>query len=442
MPKLFIMSLGTIFVLLSGLVSCSPEKKTRDEYHPAPPLIKGAGGSQALKAWDTQSRKELDLQDHIDFTPSAAAHIAITSRCRAGARELRDSFLFSGSPDLTVFKVLPEEVLVQDLVKTEWSCSFELNLFNEAGSNHIFNLPSAILSSAAKPDVAVAHEPARPQSPARLNFSVGDLQDVKIRYANTAASAVKFACTDMTLAPLSFDTVTEASRFNFSAPELRPERTAEALENTPLQLCRAIITSSGQRIGISALFELGLRDALHIDLTFARHRDGEIPQVAAEGLSAMQVGGAMTLNQWKLTNTSPFPRYFRFAKKNFSVNTKVVFNADATNHPLSSVSGSRPWVEFGPSSEAGAGSDTLEIPANSHATIQARFVPTGRMGCFPLAVFISAFEPFTFEEVNKAGAVIGRQEVSLGARVVFLALGQNADVLANANAPYGFCSWP
>src|ERR1035437_6713231 len=111
MHKTLISSFAAGFVLSTGLVSCSPEKKTKDVYQAPPPVIQSSETRLDLKRWDKQRKKQFELQDSLDFTAGAPVRIQIRAQCRSGADNWYAFTALSGVAQVHIWQVLPEEVL-------------------------------------------------------------------------------------------------------------------------------------------------------------------------------------------------------------------------------------------------------------------------------------------------------------------------------------------
>src|SRR6185312_16415499 len=129
MFKVFITVAGLLFVLTSGLASCSSEKKTVDVYQASPPQLRTISGVLEL---DRQGPREVDLQDELDVGNANPAHFKVHSVCRVDASRIQADFEFQATQTVKILELVPEEMLFVDLNQKILDCTFEVNMYNDA----------------------------------------------------------------------------------------------------------------------------------------------------------------------------------------------------------------------------------------------------------------------------------------------------------------------
>jgi len=143
-----------VFVLIFGLISCSPDIQTRpnDSFKIHPPQFVASGktiGWQEFK----ESGMTLHLADKIKFSGQLlSSRLTITSRCMYGQTGTVAGRVTWNQPDeLKIFQLLPTEVFASfnDLNQIR-SCDFEFVAHNVHGSQHHFQLVSQKLMGFAE----------------------------------------------------------------------------------------------------------------------------------------------------------------------------------------------------------------------------------------------------------------------------------------------------
>lgn len=449
MHKTLISSFTAGFVLSAGLVSCSPEKKIRDVYQAPPPVIQSSQTRLDLKSWDGQRKKQFELQDSLDFTASAPARIQIRAQCRSGGDNWYAATFFSGVAQVYIWQVLPEEVLTQELDKKPVECALELNLFNSAGSNHIFALSSVPVVEQRPPLVRVAHENSENIAGPLLRITPPQMQDVRIRYANSANAAAQLFCQDMKLKALPFEQVLDLSHFDYASPELRSERSALVLHERPVQICRALIIQQGQKAALSDLIQIVLpRAPLIFQKTKDPLRDLKNAYTIQLALDLMITGQKTALGEWNLINTENVRRYLRFSKRGFSVNIDVTYAIDGgRSRNVARATFNRPAVTLVPVATPFARiretNQNLIVAVNPREALGVQAYFTATMKCaVPMSyktLTLSKFEPLTVEEVSEDGELISSftiapETISLAPEDYYL----HFDPSLNVD---GKCSW-
>ena len=312
MIKWFITVSGAVFVLVSGLVSCSADKKSRDVYHAPAPVIRDGSRSQGLREFDTNAQREVDLQSTLDMAQARPSRFRVRSQCRAGQTSYSAEFEFAGLTEVALFQILPEDVLFLDLKTVHAECSFELNLYNAEGSNHIFNIASIPVVETRAPAVQLKNEASDTPAPDVLRLILR-LEGLRFRYDNHATASSQVICADMVLPPLPFDQVDELAHIDLSAITRRLNRADDILQAKPQQTCRVAISSAGQRLAVSAPFVLLMpRAPLPArKVSEAQRWQGH----ACLGWGPLLADGQEVLFQtWEISNNSPWARTLRFSK--------------------------------------------------------------------------------------------------------------------------------
>ncbi len=313
MFKQFIGTAGAVLVLIIGLVSCSPENKKRDVYSPPPPVIRMASGVQSMREFDADSRRQADLRDTVDLTAAAPTRVIVSSTCRVGNSSSHSQTDLSRARDFEFAQVLPEGALLEELTTTPADCSFELNLYNEAGSNHIFHIDAIPIYEKAEPGVHLANEASTVPAPPMLHLTPL-LEGVRFRFNNLGPALSQVACTDMVLPELSFNQVAELANVNLNAAKLRSGRSIEILQENPRQVCRVVISAQGIRMAVSPRFTLQLPrpdPVLSKVSQIAKCSDVE----ECQGPANLATGKALIFQTWRIENPSAYPRFLRFYKK-------------------------------------------------------------------------------------------------------------------------------
>ncbi|MGZ3721797.1 MAG: hypothetical protein ACXVA9_02625 [Bdellovibrionales bacterium] len=411
MHKLFIRVVAAGLVLTTGLVSCSKENKTTDVYRTKPPVIRSGQGSQDLKTWNSLKNKEFDLQDVLDFSESAPSRIEMKSHCQTGTENYYGQGSFSGNPKVQIWQVLPYQVLTEFFDKKTFTCGLELSIYNDVGSNHVFTIAPVPIVEKAASSAKIEMEGNTPM-PARL--IPNSMQDIRIRFRNSATAAAKLICQDIELNPLPFESVVDLSHFNFAAPSFRPDRDRQYLSDHTLQNCRAIILENGNPSGLSNLVQIGfLRKPMIIQIAPAVSRVPISSNDAKIWIRSVMNRGNIVLENWTLTNTENIRRYFLIPQNiyPFNLHAYYVYSGDRVRKLDFRVTGYRLDME----AEAG------RITADDQATwkvsvgpgesfgIQSMFRGTDPIafGCSqPLTLAFDAFDPAVIAEVDANGIVL------------------------------------
>ncbi len=308
MSKPFLTILSMVFVLSAGLVSCAPEKKSKqDVYTASPPVMRTGLGNLSQKDWDALKIKSLDLEDVIDVTAAAPQRAGITTRCAMNGVEYSQVFDLAQPRAISTFSVLPEEILSEDFSQNKISCQFEINLFNEAGSNHIFNLSQVSIKEVKPHPARVVRDPAVDP---HLILTLDRLQDVRIRFNNPIPTAARLICQDVVFKELSFDQVLDLNRFDFHGAVIRQGHSPAALIENPVQQCRALIESGKSRVVVSDWFQLVFP---HQPLTVERTTFSS--GSTTDQTSALAGGRPIIVGAWKITNPYAKSRYVRFSSE-------------------------------------------------------------------------------------------------------------------------------
>jgi hypothetical protein len=433
-------------VLLAGLVSCSPENKhTKDVYVAPPPKIQQPGGVVDLKSWDLLKTKTLDLQDLIDVSEAAPASVRVRSNCRRGGEHFSAVGVFRGRLKLPVWLLLPEAILGEDIGSLD--CEFELNLFNGAGSNHVFNIPPVSIQEARPASVALGGEPPE----AGLRYDLAQLQSVRARFANQSAAAAHVACRDFALRPLPFESVIDLSHFDFLGPiqnqseEQRPPRR--------LQSCRVVISEHGERRAISRIFQIVLpRPGLKIESQPAPLRAPATISSAAETLNAVTGGMRLILAAWKITNTDQIQRIFRIPEAGFRLTLNMFMEmgdspVSISRFAIANMPYTFPWIHLERNPADGVRSGVIALSPGESAELFAVLAPAGQMRCKsvmikPKGLLLNGFETLQLDEVSAEGDKLAAIRLEIGEPIELSPVTLPPLSRMTTLAPEWWCAWP
>lgn len=238
-------------VLSAGLVSCAKdEAKTRDTFRAPPPVIYSRG-AQDLRSWDLRNDKALDLQDSFDVSASRPEKLVVTARCRRDKVSSIETFEFTPHEPIKIFEILPGDLLTRDFAVEKCDCAFELILSNGNGSKHIYNISSTPIIDLTGAGVTI-EKTGTDEKVSQINSRA--LEGYRARYRNSGSSTSQIFCQDIILPDIPFEQVIDLNHFDFSKPEIKRGLPHDSLAENPLQACRAIVQSAGQRKQISARF--------------------------------------------------------------------------------------------------------------------------------------------------------------------------------------------
>lgn len=434
---------------MSGLVSCSKEKKVTDVYAAAPPRVKNGDSAQGLNAWDLRGRKSLDLADSLDFSEAAPNNVVINSTCRLDGERQFESFAFGGQREVRILQILPEEVLAQDFKAHAIDCSFELKLFNAAGSGHYFNISSVPVTDDSRGGVRVTREPETSPRQERLKTSVAQLDGVRIRFKNTAAASMAVICQDLTSVTLPFEQVLDLVHLNLSSPQLRAQREPETLIRNQLQNCRAVVMQAGQRVDVSPTFQLIFpRPLLPITLVAAPYPQ---PSPGLEAVAEPVTRGVPTaLGVWRISNPDPVNRYVRFPKKGVSVKINL-FMGVGTQKQIVNMIYMKPWASAFPvldpsfSRHEDGDSWTVTLEPGKTLNFELRF-QAPNLNCdyyYPShGLMFNEIGPLELIEVSASNDILTTQSISVNQSVYLTGLDERQILKVPKETNFGRCSWP
>jgi hypothetical protein len=263
----------------------------------------------------------------LDFAASQPSRIAIHSQCRSDGENFFADFTFSRHDPIQIWQVLPESVLTLNLAKSPVECAFELNLFNGAGSNHVFALAAVPIVEERTPSASVTVENGQAEAQALPRFRADQLQDIRLRFHNSAPAAAQVICEDLRLNVLPFEQVLDLAHFNFAAPALPPDH----LRPKPLQLCRVVISEQGQKAALSQLLQIQLkRPALKPQLIFTGSQNLADEQTQQRTMELTAQSMPFVLNTWRILNDDSVPRRLQFDAKKAAVKVQIII----TDGPL------------------------------------------------------------------------------------------------------------
>jgi len=420
-------------VLILGLASCAPDKKTNDVYHATPPFVHTNDTEVSLRDWDLQKSRQYDLQDIIDFKDSHPKKIDVKTECRTEDDRILAKFNFVNESEVAIWRMLPNEVLTANFNRSTYDCAFELNLFDEAGSNHVFNIsPVEVLDEKAAP-AQIAHE-ATFNPKGLLKLSPQTEQDVRLRFPTTAPSSAQLICQGTQLPPLGFDQVLDLAHFQFP--------TNDILAAHPVQLCRALITQSGKRVAYSNLIQFAWAPP-QVTVT---DETTPFPQLTPTNfdkmLIALRTAAPLKVARWRVHNSEKITRYFRFNLARTSLTLSLFARAQAT--PFIRMTYNLPLVQAYPQAnviKTAWSTVTAVLPPFSDLIVEANIQSQTPMHCQVQPEFhfitLENFAPIPVTEVGKDGSALSTFDLQAKAQSIA------AEVPVNlAAAPEGYhCDW-
>ena len=247
-----------LVVLSAGLSGCGPKAKEKDVYQvPGPKIIKG-GQTVDYKAWDSlgSAGRTMDLNDAFDISEGSPVKAEVVSHCFQNQRDISQTFSFPGSASLKIFALLPDEVLPLAF-SSEIQCSFELAVYNEIGSRHIFFIPSVIVQDVGPQQVSLLVNSVKidkTSDTALVAMEAG--QVTQVLYSNSGKSTADLFCTDVTFKSVDFVQVSNLSRFDVNQAKPRTGRPVDILRINSVQQCRVSISDDARRVAVSPSFQL------------------------------------------------------------------------------------------------------------------------------------------------------------------------------------------
>lgn len=411
-----------LLVLVSGLVSCAPDKDKKDDFRSSPPeIVYRAGSKLDLKTWDGIKDKSLDLQDAIRVSGGKVAQIS--SRCRKGDGDFGFTVSLTVPKEVHILQLLPREILGTNFRETAVYCAFDIVMKNEAGSRHIFNLNLATI----KDEHGATAEIYRDGSPLDLNrerLTLPKLAGLKLRTQEPLRGEAAVYCEDARIPVFPFDVVTDFANANFAGAEVLPTRAANAIEARPLQLCRAAVLSDGLVQALTSPFHFQFPRApltVHpASLLFRQpaYNDGAYNQLSA--------GGPVTVGTHRLSNPSSARRWIRIKKgpRQADLNINYLLPLIITR-PIVHLNHNSPTVKDLGDAWLIPIEPKSELPLSTVLRFHSRFPNCkGVMNGHRSPPFLVDFlAPDSFTEVNEDGVSLAEVRFDFGPRIYIMKSG-------------------
>lgn len=268
----YLVGASTLAALVGG---CGRKEKEKDVYvtESAPTIVR-SGGNIGFKAWDMQSEKSLDIQDAFDLSGAKPTKVEVVSTCFSGDKEFKGTSGFGGGEQIKVFRLVPRAALASSM-NGDLACAFEVILFNEAGSRHIFKFSSSKITDSADAAVEIEISGNRVRrSDAAVALKSSELNGVLIRHSNIRPSTIQVLCADLSTSSQRFEKVADLSSFNYeNITPLDGASSAIAVEK-PIQNCRIGLFENNRLYEISARFQLTfIPKPLEISVNDSFYRD-------------------------------------------------------------------------------------------------------------------------------------------------------------------------
>lgn len=391
------------FVLLAGLISCSQEKHTKDVYVAPAPVIRSADGDKDLKSFEEAKIKVLDLQDSFDVGEAAPASVQTRAFCRRGVENFTATFEFHDRHELPVWRLMPEGLLNSEIANLE--CAFELNLFNGAGSNHLFHISEVPIQERNEPRIHLERRPGL-QRGERLDFM--NLNGVRVRFRNRSPALGQVVCQDISLRNLPFEQASDLSQFDF----LNPESGHDAIALRPLQACRVYILENGDRVAMSSLFRILLpRQALRVEDLPVAARLVSNPFNLDKVVRAVAGGQSLPVQEWRITNTGENTRRLRLPTQGFATSVNAYVRYNYSTHPFQDLVYDTRWLHVIRDPADGSSTPELQLAPGQAVVVQATLVPPGPIFCSAGAVNVISlgltdFEPLAIDEISAEGEAL------------------------------------
>jgi hypothetical protein len=348
-------------------VSCAKDEKTRDVFRAPPPVIHSKS-TEELKAWDRRSDKSLDLQDSFDVSAGNPAKLEVVSRCRRGQQSYYETFSLAPRAPVKIFQVMPSGLLTAAIENVD--CNFELTLFNEVGSKHIYQIASVPVTDESAPGVTL-EKSGSDEKITRMNAR--KLDGLRARYRNSGPAAAQLVCEETSLPDQPFEQVMELAHFDFSKPV-----------GKPLQACRVLVRQSGRIQQISSRFMMQFPQP---PMAVAVQTIAPDKQERALLLTGVPLNAALiTLKNPDSTGS----RFLRVKKAGESSSVQIYYpgqtgNVNAMRPSYLADYGNRKWSyavpQAGPGVEDKGDHFRVTVPAGKTAAFFLQIRPAGRMVC-------------------------------------------------------------
>lgn len=299
------------FVLSSGLVSCAPDGNknvVKDVYKPAMPKVRHASGG-FLDLAKGVMLTSADIRDIFDFSDAAPAKIRVLSECNDVS--LKSEFV--GKQKLQVFQLIHWSLTTRDLKNEVVKCTFEINIYNKAGSDLALKYKYVQLTDLGESQITI-EKGGRGQSA----FNVLQLDDVNIRYNKEGRLDANLNCQDIKFESAVFESkLMPFSSINFARPIPQDTTAPYAYKRRGQQQCRLWISKEEDVLEISSLFSIQFPLAPITASIVPSGHDSSIPT---------KLNGMTIMYYVRFTNAEPTPRTIRYVTRRYDVQSQVYTN--------------------------------------------------------------------------------------------------------------------
>lgn len=247
-------SLAGFFIAMSGLVSCSPDKPVQDRLDINAPLLVRDRQSMSWDDFLVSARKELDLEDTIEFENAPNANLNVKIKCGIGAEIVTNELALPLQNNLRVSDLLTDRMLAHLSPETEPVCSLEFVARNSAGSTRTFEIQTVRILNKARNRVLKILGSGPEDESSHIIVLANDPKSHLQVEEWSQHDEFRIQCSDV-----SFRAHTTANSFLTANLELdRPkiETDEQSLNARPGQRCRAFSYLNGKRIRMSDSFTL------------------------------------------------------------------------------------------------------------------------------------------------------------------------------------------
>jgi hypothetical protein len=443
-----------------GLVSCSPDnRRTLDSYKVSPPKIIRAGESEAkadLKQFDSDKNREFDLRDLIDASSGNPTMVKTRSRCRTGQREWEVSRV-SRSSKFRILQIIPTELLLQELETVPFVCHFEIAVFNDIGSTHIFQLADVRLHDRHGNEIQIttyADEPA----PEPLFLNSSNAQGFKVTFPYGEPVTGQVMCEDLYYAPVRFQNNWELKDFNERRHLFRATSDAISIASKSPQRCRILVSANEMPIATTPFFKVIIPKP-PFAVQFREVAPSAVNEHGFQQTEKLTLDFAfknrpLILTEYRIQNSTAARRWIRLPLRPMPVKIRSLFAGKPRNTWVSTVH-SPSWLYLTapgvPPVETDGNFAVFPIEGKAELVLQLAVMPPGPMNCIGNKVgplFGLYIEPPTSQiEIREVGTgSVSVDSFFLPPPTPIYALSLNRALYLNSN-PYQetqeyTCNWP
>jgi hypothetical protein len=414
-------------VLSAGLVSCAKDEKTRDVFHAPAPVIHSKS-TEELKSWDRRSDKSLDLQDSFDVSAGNPARLEVVSRCRRGQQSYYESFSFTPRAPVKIFQVLPAELLTAAIENVD--CGFELTLFNDVGSKHIYQINQVPVTDESAAGVTLEKSGSDEKI---TKIHARKLEGLRARYRNSGPAAAEVLCEESALPALPFEQVIDLIHFEFSK-----------LSGKAFRACRILVRQAGRIGQISPRFLVQIPQApMIVTAETVAPNDGQ--------LEYLQAGAPLTVARIAVSNPAAEERFLMIGKGGSDSSVGLFYPPESGRQgtqPAQLMQFDRKWSFFFPQPVPGVAIEDkgahylVTIPAGGRALLIMQIRPPGRKYCkgnvLKITKNVILAGQTDFIEISKTGETLGTVRAGLPRSLFFLTVPPSTAVPPPSEGP---CRW-